>query len=457
MGDATFFDHGLEQAVLGAVIASPELRAMASVLSPGDFHEPAHGEVLRAVRSLEQNQQPVTVALLRAEIRRVDRLNTTETVCNIHAIARTKLDRNQFLACLNRVISFSTARRAYLTAKAVLDVPKGISSEAYVERCRRAFEGAVSSRVCAGETSMLEAVEEFDQLLTQVTSGQGPTAVSTGLHDLDWRLAGGFRPGQLWVLAARPGVGKTALALQIAVKAALRGQPVAFFSLEMLRVELTQRACCDWGSVDWEQVKLGRHTDDDLRALLEAQQALSVIPLSIFDQSGQRAADVRAICARLTSRPALVVVDYLQLLKLDNAYVNRSDGIGASAATLKALAKELGCPVLALAQFNRSAENRPSKRPQLSDLRGSGEIEQHADGVLILHREELYKPDDAAVRGLAEVFVAKNRSGSTGKVKLAFQREFTRFRDLEAEDNVVPMRRPEPDPYLDTPHWQEEA
>ena len=452
---STFYDHSIEQTVLGAILCTPLLLSLAVSLTELDFHEPAHAETFRAIRRLEQNQQPVTIALVRHELMQVDRLNTTESVINLRAVCHIKVERPAFEAYLQRLIAMSQARAVYLAAKGAMVAQPGQSPRAFVDRAKSALEKAYAPRNTTKPVSMADAVTEFDALLQGVLSGESQRAVKTGLGALDWRLGGGFLPGQLWVLAARPGVGKTALALKFATSAASNGLRVAFFSLEMLRVELVQRACCEWGQVDWERIKLGTQTNEDLERLAMGQQAVSVMPLWIFDESSQSASDIRAVCQ--TQGPFdLVIVDYLQLMRLGNE-ANKSDAIGAAAKALKVLAKELGVPVVVLSQFNRLAENRPSKRPQLSDLRGSGEIEQHADGVLILHREEVYKPNDAALKGLAEIAIAKHRGGSIGMVKVGFAAQHTRFHDLEAEDNVVPMRRPEPDPYLDTVHWQEDA
>jgi len=464
MNHETFFDHGLEQATLGALASSPSLLPLArAALVERDFHSPACAEVFRALLSLESHNQPVTLVTLRAEMTKANRSRTTEWDCPLPPLFRMPVTQAILDNYFARLLALSAARQTFLTAKACTQVSAGVSPEQYLDRCRKAFETALKPRQSVKVVSMVDAMLEFDNQLQRILTTEGDDAVSSGLRSLDWQLAGGFRPGQLWVLAARPGVGKTALALKTAVHNALAGKSVVFFSLEMLRVELVQRACCDWGSVDWQKIKARQHDEQDLAALAEAQQALSRIPLAIFDQSSVRVEEVRATCLRLRAQQPvdLLVIDYLQLLKTDPT-PNRSDAIGASAAALKALAKELNCPVLVLSQFNRASEQRTSKKPLLSDLRGSGEIEQHADGVLILHRPELYKPGDPQHKGLAEVSVAKNRSGSTGIVECGFEAEFTRFYDLPNTDNVVPLRKPNNsnssnDDYLETPHWQEEA
>jgi replicative DNA helicase len=264
------------------------------------------------------------------------------------------------------------------------------------------------------------------------------TGSTTGFADLDKKLAG-LQPTDLVILAARPAMGKTALALNIAQNVALMAEkPVGVFSLEMARGQLVTRMLCCHGLVDAGRVRTGTLDTDDWDRFVDASEYLRKSRIQIDDTPNLSIGDLRARSRRLKAEHpdlSLIVVDYLQLMRGDDARAPREQQISAISRGLKALAKDLECTVLALSQLNRGVESRQDKRPLVSDLRESGAIEQDADVIMFIYRDEYYNPDSLD-KGLAEVIIAKQRNGPTGTVKLAFQGQFTRF-DNYLDDDVL--------------------
>jgi len=267
--------------------------------------------------------------------------------------------------------------------------------------------------------------------------GDGVIGVATGFIDLD-RMLAGLQPGDLVILAGRPSMGKTALALNIAQNAAVMGEVgVGIYSLEMSRQQLVDRMLCAHGMVDASKVRTGRLDVDDWERFLEASEILRKAPIHINDAPGLTIAEIRTHARRLaTQHPdlGLLVVDYIQLMSSENPSQSRVQQVSDMSRGLKALAKDLNVPVLALSQLNRGVEQRQDKRPIMSDLRESGAIEQDADVILFIYRDEVYNPDTAE-RSVAEVIIAKQRNGPIGKTRLVFQGQYTRF-DNYAEEGA---------------------
>jgi replicative DNA helicase len=255
------------------------------------------------------------------------------------------------------------------------------------------------------------------------------TGIPTGFKDLD-RLLGGLHPSNLLVIAARPSMGKSTLALNIAAQVAVRGKTVAIFSLEMSKEELVQRMLCAEGGVDSRVIRTGTDNDRVWEGITKAANKLFQAPIYVDDSSVVNVTDIRAKCRRVERSHGLdlVVVDYLQLMQ-GNARENRQQEIAEISRGLKNLAAELKVPIIAVSQLNRSAEQREDKRPRLSDLRESGALEQDADIVMFIYRDEYYRRDTDQ-KGVAEIQIAKHRSGETGIVNMTFQANYTRFRDI---------------------------
>jgi replicative DNA helicase len=275
------------------------------------------------------------------------------------------------------------------------------------------------------------------QAIEAATAQSGEvTGITTGFTDLD-KITAGMQPGDLIIVAGRPSMGKTALALNIAVTAAMstykgHNAHVLVFSLEMGREQLVRRMMCSEGRVDASRVRIGSIAHDDWPRLIEAANILSQTPIYIDDTAALTAMEVRAKSRRLMSEHGLdlIIVDYLQLMRANvKSGENREREISEISRALKNLAKELDVPVIALSQLNRALESRQDKRPMLADLRESGAIEQDADVIMFVYRDEVYNKDTPDI-GIAEVIIGKQRNGPIGTVKLRFANKFTRFDNL---------------------------
>jgi replicative DNA helicase len=286
-----------------------------------------------------------------------------------------------------------------------------------------------------GELRSIEAVlhDELDKLELISREGMAMTGTPTGFNDID-EITGGFQPGNLIVLAARPSMGKSALVTNIAENASVEyGKPVALFSLEMSETELAQRFIASQAKLNGDDLRKGRVRTDRWPKVVKATEKLAASPLYIDDSSDLGILDLRAKARRLHSRSplGLVIVDYLQLMRPENNSDSRVEQIGQISRGLKMLARELRIPVIAVSQLSRAVESRPDKKPLLSDLRESGQIEQDADLVMFIYRDEYYN-EDSDQQGLAEVILAKHRNGPTDAVKLSFLKRYAKFADLAA-------------------------
>ncbi|MDH5204963.1 MAG: replicative DNA helicase [Hylemonella sp.] len=293
-------------------------------------------------------------------------------------------------------------------------------------------EGSRMKRGFQGMDSLV--VQLLDRVQEMADNPNDITGVPTGFYDLD-RMTAGLQPGDMVVLAARPSMGKTAFAVNIAEHVALNeGLPVAVFSMEMGAAQLAVRIVGSIGRIDQGHLRTGKLTDEEWPRLTEAIEKLRNISMHIDETAGLTPSELRASARRLSrqcGKLGLIVVDYLQLMSgSGSSDENRATELGEISRGLKMLAKELGCPVIALSQLNRSVESRPDKRPMMSDLRESGAIEQDADIIMFIYRDEYYTKDACKEPGVAEIIIAKQRNGPTGTVKLAFLKNLTRFENL---------------------------
>jgi replicative DNA helicase len=280
---------------------------------------------------------------------------------------------------------------------------------------------------------MREIVKESFRTIDQLSQSKDVvTGLATGFVDID-EMTSGLQKGDLVIVAARPAMGKTSFCLNIAQHVALRvGETVGLFSLEMSKEQLALRLLCADARVDAHRLRTGKLNEKDWARLAKAYTDLSQSKLYIDDSATISPLEMRAKCRRLKAEfgLGLIIVDYLQLVSLAGRVENRQQEMSAISRSMKGLAKELGVPVIALSQLSRAPEARTDRRPQLSDLRESGAIEQDADIVMFIYREEEHKPTDEN-RGIAEIIIGKQRNGPTGSRKLAFIKEFTRFENLE--------------------------
>jgi replicative DNA helicase len=443
--------HNLEaeQAVLGGILLEKDSinRVLEALSADGsDFYSAVHAELFRAMVSLYEKNIPVDEITLTDLFKDSDSLDSvgglsyigvifeaTPTAANIAYYSRIVREKS----LLRKLISASTEiiTRGYEGGESIeefVDDAERIIFEVSQDKGKKSFY-ALSEII----KDTFEAVEKLYADQTHVTG------VPTGYKDLD-NLTAGFQPSDLIVIAGRPSMGKTAFSLNIAEYAAIEGKcPVAIFSLEMSKEQLTQRMLASRARVDLGRLRKGFLKDEDWTKLTTAVGNLYEAPIFIDDSPAQTALDVRAKARRLKAEKGLklVIVDYMQLMRGRRNTDNREQEISEISRSLKHLAKELNVPVVALSQLSRKTEQRERNRPQLSDLRESGAIEQDADVVMFVYRETLYKPCDCpkelctcGVRKGAEIIVAKQRNGPTDNINLTFLTEYTRFEDQTQVD-----------------------
>ncbi|MBW1992562.1 MAG: replicative DNA helicase [Deltaproteobacteria bacterium] len=437
MGSEKLFSPEAEQSVLGAVFLRPAvLDEVVEVLKPEDFYRPAHGLIFQAMLDLWGRQEPVDTVTVTDLLKRRRQLtqaggpfflaslgDQVGTAANAGHYARLVRDLSRVRRFRETLLKLADkAVNGLEDAGAFLD-----EAEAEIYRAVHRDDGGRGQPVPVGQV----AREVLAQLEAQRRDSL-PPGLQTGFFDLDARI-GGLEPGNLYVVAARPGMGKTALALNIAVNVARSGQPVLFLSLETGNSQLTQRLLAALFNLSHQHLRDGQIDEREWERLVRLAEKLD-LPLYLDDQSAMTHLEVRARSRRAAAKWGirLLVVDYLQLVSAPEAK-SREQEVAAISRSFKALAKELDVPVLVLSQLNRACEARQDKRPVLSDLRESGAIEQDSDVVAFLYRDDYYR-EDSPDRGVAELLVRKNRHGPTGTVKLQFEAELVTFRNLAREE-----------------------
>lgn len=425
-----------EKGVLGSILLDPGMcDDVALVLRPDDFYADAHQRIYAQMIAMHDEGGRIDVMLLAERLRLAGEFEAVGGVAYLaeigqsvpvaaHAVYYAKIVREK--ATLRSLIHASTEilRDAY---DPTLD-PREMLSRA--EETIFALHDQRSTDQLANMHDVL--VEAFQQIDRRLERG-GATGVPTGFADLD-NMTGGLHESELVILAARPSMGKTALATNIVEFATVEAQAATLFvSLEMSRLELAQRMLCARGRIDGKKFRSGYLSGPDHENLLKASAELSKAPLFIDDTPSRTVTEIAATARRLKRKAklGLVVIDYLQLIEPDNSKDPRQEQVARIARRLKGLARELGVPVLCLAQLNRQAEATRETRPKLSHLRESGAIEQDADVVMFIHREEFGMSREEAMEkdlhGVADLIVAKQRNGPTGDIKLSWLSQFTRF------------------------------
>lgn len=430
-----------EESVLGAVLLDSDAANVAlEKLQPEDFYGPAHQAIFEAVVTLFNENQPIDAVTVAEGLRRTDML---ERVGGLGCLTRLidTVPATSNVEHYAEIVEEHALRRRLMRVgsdlgKLATSIDQPIND--VLDRAEQAVFGVSERRVGEGLALIdpllgpaIERAEELHRLGAEITG------LPTGFRDLDHKLAG-LHPGNLLILAARPGMGKSALALNIAQNVAVLGEPVAVFSLEMSREEIVSRMLCSQGRIDSHRLRTGRLTESDFSKLSTAANVLYKKPIYVDDSAGLTVTAIRAKCRRLRRRPGLglVIVDYLQLMH-GTAGENRQQEIAIISRSLKNLARELQVPVIAVSQLNRSLEQREDKRPRLGDLRESGAIEQDSDVVMFIYRHEYYHPEAIETKGIAEVAIAKHRQGSVGRVDMTFLPEFTLFADMGRDTPVI--------------------
>ncbi|WP_309084000.1 replicative DNA helicase [Chelativorans sp.] len=469
-----------EQALLGAILVNNDaFYRVSDFLKPTHFYEPLHRKIYEVAGEfirMGKIASPITIKTFLPADEKVGELTVAQYLARLAAEAVTIINAADY----GRAIYDLAIRRALITVgedmvNIAYDAPVDMAPQAQIEDAeRRLFELAETGRYDGGFESFGDATKTaIDMANAAFMRDGGLSGIATGLRDLDRRM-GGLQPSDLVIIAGRPGMGKTSLATNIAFNIAAAYEPaqqadgsfkaanggvVGFFSLEMSSEQLATRIISEQTEIPSSKIRRGEITEAEFEKLVGCAQMMQKIPLFIDQTGGISIAQLAARARRLKRQRGLdvIVIDYVQLMQGSSAksQQNRVQEITEITTGLKALAKELGVPILALSQLSRQVESREDKRPQLSDLRESGSIEQDADVVLFVYREEYYlknrepKPGSDEylkweqemneARGKAEVIIAKQRHGPTGTVGLGFQGEFTRFFDL-AEDSHLPER-----------------
>jgi replicative DNA helicase len=425
-----------ERTVLGAVLVdNAAFNSAAEVLTRDDFHREAHRRIFDAMAALAEKSQPIDLVTLQDELKRRESLEAAGGASYLAALM-DGMPRVSNVEQWSRIIKEKAVLRALIHAgNRIAQSAFEAEDDAAVilDRAEKAIFDIAEHRVRQGFVGMREIVKESFRTIDQLSqSKELVTGLPTGFVDLD-QMTSGLQRGDLVIVAARPAMGKTSFCLNIAQHASLRaGETVGIFSLEMAKEQLVLRMLCADARVDAHRLRTGNLGEKDWARLAKAYSDLSVAKIFIDDSATLTPLEMRAKCRRLKAEHGLgmVVIDYLQLVTGAGRVENRQQEIASISRSVKGLAKELNVPVVALSQLSRAPEARTEKRPQLSDLRESGALEQDADVVMFIYREEEYKPTDEN-RGIAEIIIGKQRNGPTGSLKLAFLKEYTRFENYE--------------------------
>jgi replicative DNA helicase len=440
--------HNLEaeQSVLGAILLSDKAMyglVIEEGLRPEDFYRDQHRVVYSAMLDLYEDSHGIDVLTVAERLRQQGRLEEVGGEGAIHALSGA-------VPAAGNVRHYAQIVRENALVRRLLSTTYEIQSSVV------AHDGAPRDLVERAERAMLEVAhddrqkdfrsieevlhDELDKLHKLSIDGTSVTGTRSGFDALD-DLTGGFQPGNLIILAARPGMGKSCLVTNIAENAALKyDEPVALFSLEMSETELAQRFIASQSSTKLTDLRKGRVAEKVWPKIMKATNDLAQAPLYIDDSSDVGLLEIRAKARRLHQQRklGLIIVDYVQLMRADHRVESRVEQVGQMSRGLKILARELDVPVIALSQLNRSVEQRGGdKKPLLSDLRESGSLEQDADLVMFIFRDEYYTKEESEHPGEAELLIAKHRNGALGDVKLTFQAQYPRFMTYVAEDRFA--------------------
>jgi replicative DNA helicase len=426
-----------EESVLGAMLlSSTAIGAVTEIISAADFYRESHGTIYRAALALWGKGEPVDAITLVNELEErgeLERVGGTARVAELAALVPATSNVEHYA----RIVKETATLRALIRAGqeiARLGQERPGDTVDLVDQAEQIVFDLSQQRV-TGDFSHIQDLlkESFERITHLYEAGVDITGIASGFRDLD-RLTSGFQPGNLVILAARPSMGKSALALCIAANLGVRQSlPVALFTLEMSKSEVTQRMMCSEAKVESNRLRSGKLAPDDWPRLTAACDKLMKAPIFVDDTGSITMMELRSKARRLKSREpnlGLIVVDYLQLMTSGANAENRVQEVSQISRNLKVLARDLDCPILALSQLSRAVEQRTDKRPLLSDLRESGSIEQDADLVFFVYRDEYYNQEESESQGLAEVILAKHRNGPTDTVKLSFLKRYAKFADL---------------------------
>ena len=430
-----------ECSLLGSLLLDNEtLDRVSDFLTESDFYRLEHKQIFGACCALINAGRPADVITVHEELRRHGSADDVGGLAYLNSLA-------QYVPTAANIFRYAEIVRECAIVRKLIAAIDEIAADAFNRRGRsmndllqdaeaRIFKIRDEGSRAKQEFQSMEAlvVPLLDRVQELANNPSDTTGVPTGYHDLD-RLTSGLQPGDLVVLAARPSMGKTALAINIAEHVALKEQlPVAVFSMEMGAAQLATRIVGSIGRISQGHLRTGKLTDEEWPRLVESIEQLRGAKLYINESPNQTPSNLRSSARRLarqSNKLGLIVVDYLQLMSGSRSSdENRSSELGEISRGLKALAKELQCPVIALSQLNRGVESRPDKRPMMSDLRESGAIEQDADIIMFIYRDDYYNKEQSREPGVAEIIIAKQRNGPVDKIKLNFLMHLSRFESM---------------------------
>lgn len=436
LGKVPPHDIEAEQAVIGSMLTDQEaVYAAIERLKPEDFYREDNKQIYTAILNIYNKAEPIDIITLKAELSSMGKLDAVgglEYIVELPEKVPTTANVDRYIKIVEEK---SLLRNLIRAANEILS--SGYAQEDDVENIvdhaeKKIFD-VMQKKSQKGYTTIKDVlVESFTKLEELYNQKEHITGVPTGFAELDKKTAG-LHGSELILIAARPAMGKSAFALNIGSYAATRANvPVAIFSLEMSKEQVGNRLLCSEALVDSNNVRTGELNDEELGKLAETSGELSQAPIYIDDTPGISVMEIRAKCRKLKLEKniGLVIIDYLQLIQGSGKTSSREQEIAEISRSLKILAKEIEVPVIALSQLSRAVEARPDHRPMLSDLRESGSIEQDADIVMFLYRDDYYN-EDSEKKNIAEVIIAKQRAGSTGTVDLAWLGKYTKFANLE--------------------------
>ena len=432
--------HSLEaeKTVLGGILVNNDsLNVVMSIISPEDFYKESHQKIIERISALVDKGLPVDLLSLSEEMQRAGLLEEAGGMAYLSSLM-DGVPKSLNVEYYAQIIKEKALlRRLIVSSAKIITASYEQKEEAddLLNEAQAAILEVAEQRIRAGLVPVRAlTTPTLDMIRRFADRKEAVTGVPSGFRSLDG-LTAGFHPSELVIVAGRPSMGKTALALNIAQHAGMRGErSAAFFSMEMAKEQLVIRLLCAEAQLDIKRVRTGFISEREFEKLKLAGEALSRANIYIDETPGVTVVEMKAKARRLRMEQHLdiIFIDYIQLMRPGGRFENRNQEMSFITRSLKELAKELQIPVVGVSQLSRSPEKgRREPRPQLSDLRESGAIEQDADVVIFIYRPEYYHPDDESQRGLAEVSVAKQRNGPTGSVTLAFIREYARFADME--------------------------
>ncbi|WP_232698029.1 replicative DNA helicase [Brevibacillus daliensis] len=425
-----------EESVLGAVFLTKEALITAmELLRPEDFYKTSHQRIFNTMLDLYEKGEPVDLVTVTASLQDQKLLEETGGVVYLTSLASSVPTAANIGYYAKIVEEKSLLRRLIRTATKIANDGYGREDEVgeIIADAEKYILEIAQNRNSGGFIPIRDALMETYERIEFLSQRKGDvTGIPSGYPDLD-KMTAGFQRSDLIILAARPSVGKTAFALNVAQNVAARAnETVAIFSLEMSASQLVQRMICAEGNLDASRMRSGALEEDDWQKLTMAIGTLAKAPVYIDDTPGITVQDIRAKCRRLQTEKGLgmILIDYLQLISGRGKGDNRQQEVSEISRTLKGIARELNVPVIALSQLSRSVEQRQDKRPMMSDIRESGSIEQDADIVAFLYRDDYYDKETEA-KNIIEIIIAKQRNGPTGTVELVFLKEFNKFVSLD--------------------------